>query len=207
MVSSDTSEQLFRSRGTASISWRLSPVTRKAVLALHIAAAGGLVGATASVMIVAIKAAGLVSDDAHALYESGLTLAFALAIPFSFVSLLTGVLLGVGTSWGLLKYYWVVAKLALIVAVILMGALAVGPWLQQLADDTAPGLKKASLGDARWYLTLAGAVNLFFILAALGLGVFKPWGRIRKSNQTDTQPEVGESRLQPNRRGNDHDPR
>jgi hypothetical protein len=44
-------------------------------------------------------------------------------IPLSFAALLTGVLLGLGTKWGVLRYPWVTTKLLLIVSVIAVGAL------------------------------------------------------------------------------------
>jgi hypothetical protein len=170
--------------GAATSCWRLAPRYRKAILGLHIISAGGLVGATAGVIVLSLRAATAGHADAHALYESGLALAFILAIPSSFASLLTGLLLGLGTAWGVLRYYWVVAKLALLIAIILMGALAVGPGLDHLADDSAAGLEMAGLGDLRHYLTMAGAANLAFILGAIGLSVFKPWGRIRPIRRT-----------------------
>lgn len=177
-------------------SWRLPPAWRKGFVGLHVVSSGGLIGATAGVIILALRAATAGHTDAHALYESGLTFAFALAIPFSFGSLLTGLVLGFGTPWGVLRYYWVVAKIALLIAIILTGALAVGPGLERLADDSAAGLQKAALGDDRYYLTLAGVANLVFILTAIGLGVFKPWGRIqlgrRSRAASRSRPEVNQ---------------
>ena len=80
---------------------RLSPRARKAVLALHVGASVALIGVTGSVLIVALRAAGADrASEAHALYTSAQMLAFALAIPFSLTSLATGVVLGLGTRWG-----------------------------------------------------------------------------------------------------------
>lgn len=117
-------------------------------------------------------------SDAHALYASIEALAFALAIPFSVISLASGIALGLGTHWGVLRHRWVAAKLALQVAIILTGALAVGPLTARLADAAAaPGTLE--LGAARWLMPLAAAVNLTFALTAVGLSVFKPKGRLR----------------------------
>jgi hypothetical protein len=107
---------------------RLSPRARKAVLTVHVGVSVALIGVTASVLIVALTAAGAESaGDAHALYSSAQTLAFALAIPFSLMSLATGLALGLGTRWGVLTYWWVTSKLALQLAIILTGALVVRP--------------------------------------------------------------------------------
>ena len=156
---------------------RLSPRARKAVLTVHVSVSVALIGVTASVLILALTAAGAErAGDAHALYSSTQTLAFALAIPFSLTSLATGLVLGLGTRWGVLSYWWVTTKLALQLAIILTGALVVRPSVQALIDRSADG---GPLGAARWELTVAGAANLTFAVAAVALAVFKPGGRLR----------------------------
>ena len=158
--------------------WRFGPKLRKAILAVHVATSVALIGNTASVIVIAIRAGTSDAADAQPLYQSGLELAFVLAIPLTFASLITGLALGLGTRWGLLRYYWVVTKLALLVAVILTGSLAVGPWLRHLADASGNGLEHEALGAERWQVTLAGAANLVFVIAAVCLAVFKPWGHL-----------------------------
>ena len=159
---------------------RLSPRARKAVLTVHVAVSVALIGVTASVLILVLTAEG--AGDAHALYSSAQTLAFALAIPFSLTSLATGIVLGLGTRWGVVTYRWVAGKLALQLAIILTGALVVRPSVQALIDRTADG---RPLGAARWELTIAGAANLTFAVAAVALAVFKPGGRLRRGLATD----------------------
>lgn len=162
---------------------RLSPRARKAVLTLHVGVSVALIGITGSVLIVALRAAGADSaTEAHALYATAQTLAFALAIPFSLTSLATGIVLGLGTRWGVLTHRWVAGKLALQLAIILTGALVVGPSVQTLIDRTAAG---RPLGAARWELSVAGAANLIFAATAVGLAVFKPGGRLRTRRVTD----------------------
>ncbi len=159
--------------------WRLSSGARKAILTLHVSVSVALIGVTGSVLIVSLRAAGADSSaDAHALYVSAQTLAFALAIPFSLTSLATGLGLGLGTRWGVLRYWWVTGKLALQLAIILTGALVVRPTVQALIDRTDAG---AALGAARWELTLAGVANLAFAIAAVALAVFKPGGRLHRT--------------------------
>ena len=86
------------------------------------------------------------------------------------------IVLGLGTRWGVLRYWWVTSKLALQLAIILTGALVVRPSVQALIDRSADG---GPLGAARWVLTIAGAANLTFALTAVALAVFKPGGRLR----------------------------
>jgi hypothetical protein len=162
---------------------RLRPRARKAILTLHVSASVALIGVTGSVLILALTAAG--ADDAaqaHALYASAQTLAFALAIPFSLTSLATGVALGLGTRWDVLSYRWVAGKLALQLAIIVTGALVVGPSVQVLIDRSADG---RPLAAARWELAVAGAANLIFAAVAVALAVFKPGRRLRGLTVTD----------------------
>jgi hypothetical protein len=157
---------------------RLRPRARKAILALHVSVSVALIGVTGSVLILALTAASADrAGDAHALYSSAQTLAFALAIPFSLTSLATGIVLGLGTRWGVLTYWWVASKLALQLAIIVIGALVVRPSVQALIDRAADG---RPLGAARWELAIAGAANLTFAVTAVALAVFKPGGRLRR---------------------------
>jgi len=156
---------------------RLTPRARKAILTLHVSVSVALIGVTGSVLIVALQAGSADrAADAHALYASARTLAFALAIPFSLTSLATGLALGLGTRWGVLRYWWVATKLALQLAIIATGALVVRPSVQALIDRSGDG---RPLGAARWELAIAGAANLTFALAAVALAVVKPGGRLR----------------------------
>ncbi len=50
------------------------------------------------------------------------------------------------------------------------------PSVQALIDRSAEGGPR---GAARWELTVAGAANLSFAIAAVALAVFKPGGRVR----------------------------
>ena len=163
--------------------WRLSSGARKAILTLHVSVSVALIGVTGSVLILALTAASADSAaDARALYAAARTLAFALAIPFSLASLATGIVLGLGTRWGVLTYRWVAGKLVLQLAIILTGALVIRPSLQALIDRAADG---QPLGAARWELSVAGAANLTFAAVAVALAVFKPGGRLRAPRVTD----------------------
>ena len=57
-------------------------------------------------------------------------------IPLSLGALLTGIGLGLGTKWGVLRYPWTTAKLILILTVILMGAFILGPSVEQMRDGS-----------------------------------------------------------------------
>ena len=93
----------------------LSPRIRRSVLTLHIVASVGLLGDVAAVLAVNLRAAAT-ADPAFATAAYDLLGMFSLVfgIPLSLVSLATGVILGLGTKWGVLRHVWVAAKLALL---------------------------------------------------------------------------------------------
>src|SRR5215210_2967423 len=93
--------------------WRLGARTRKGVLAVHIVSAGVWIGIDV-VMAVLIFTALLADDDTKALCFRALEL-FAVwsLLTAGLVCLVSGVVLGLGTKYGLVRYWWVVIKLVL----------------------------------------------------------------------------------------------
>jgi hypothetical protein len=142
---------------------RFSRRTRNVVLTVHIVVSVGLLGDSAGFLAVSIRRA--VSDD-PAFVDASLdllgTFALFFGIPLSFLSLLSGVALGLGTRWGIFRYPWVVAKLVLIVTVIAVGAIVLRP---VLTDENSPGSAPLIIGSAYDVVALAIATTL---------GVFKP---------------------------------
>ena len=59
-------------------------------------------------------------------------------IPLSLTSLATGLVLGLGSKWGVFRYRWVTAKLLLNLSVILVGAFLIGPTTAALATAATP---------------------------------------------------------------------
>jgi hypothetical protein len=161
---------------------RMNARARKAVLAVHIGSAGAWIGVDVAMAVVVFTA--VISDDdrTRALCYQALKL-FAVW-PLFVVGLLclaSGVVLGLGTRFGLVRYWWVATKLALSVLLISLVPLALRPGLDRLSDlgrELAAGhLVTASVGDMIYPPIVSPAALLF----ALVLAVFKPWGRIRRS--------------------------
>jgi len=152
--------------------------TRDVVLTIHIVVAVGLLGDSAGFLAVAIRRA--MSDDpafVDASHDLLGTVALFFGIPLSFLTLLTGIALGLGTSWGVLRYPWVIAKLVLIVTVILVGATILRP---VLADS----------GNPSSTLLIAGAAyDVAALATATTLAVFKP-GRARRRSRHEAPDQV-----------------
>jgi hypothetical protein len=143
---------------------------RKPLLLVHITASVALLGATASSLLLAIVAA-TDASLADSAYELMSLQSLVFGIPLSFIALGTGIALGFASKWGVLRYRWVTAKLVLMLAVILNGALVLGPTTSQRMDGA---------GSA-WGLVLDVSVQAAMLLAANFLSVFKPGGRLRPS--------------------------
>jgi predicted integral membrane protein DUF2269 len=160
---------------------RLTARARKLALVVHVVSSVGLVGSSAGVLILALSAAA--ADEAvvaHALYVSMRTAVFAVAVPFSFIALGSGIVLGLGTKWGVLRHGWVTAKLVLLVVIILTGVLVVRPSMEHvIAATSAPGAKP-DLGASQWEPAAAAASNIVLAVAAVVLAIFKPGGRLRR---------------------------
>jgi hypothetical protein len=150
--------------------------TRNVVLTIHIVVSVGLLGDSAGFLAVAIRRA-LSDDPAFVDASHNLLGTFALffGIPLSFLTLLTGIALGLGTRWGVLRYPWVIAKLVLIVTVIVVGATILRP---VLADDGNPSSTPLIIG---------AAYDVAALSVATALGVFKP-GRARRRSTQRTLP-------------------
>jgi hypothetical protein len=144
----------------------LSPRVRRAVLVVHIVASVALLGDAASYGLIAVRASA--ADDpafAAAAYDLLADAGLVFGIPLSFAALISGVVLGLGTKWGVLRHAWTTIKLGLLVSVILVGALVLGP-----------GAEAAGEGDAgaRVRLIAGSAWDVLALGVATGVSVFKP---------------------------------
>ncbi len=151
--------------------WR--PFTRRVLLTAHIVSSVGLLGASSALLMLAIT--GATTSDAQ-LADSAYTLigrfGFVFGIPLSFSALFTGIALGLGSKWGVLRYPWVTTKLVLLVTTILSGALFIGQGSEQMVNGD---------GGAETQLVVAGAYNVVALVISTVLSVFKPGRRRRRA--------------------------
>jgi uncharacterized membrane protein len=165
---------------------RLSRDARKLVLSIHVTASVALLGTTAATLVLALRAA--TTDDvalADTTYRLMQTLSLALNIPLSVIALVSGIVIGLGTKWGVLRYGWVTIKLALLLVVIAVGALVVGGGVEE-----AVGASGDVAASVRWRIVGGGAVALSALAGATVLSVYKPGGRWR--GRAGRDPEAGQ---------------
>jgi hypothetical protein len=159
----------------------MSPRLRSFVLTLHVTCSAGLIGAVAGFL--ALGVAGLISEDAvvvRATYVAMELITWSILVPLSFASLLTGVVQSLATPWGLFRHYWVLAKLLLTVAVVIILLLQTEPISYMAAVAAKTTLSSVDLRDLRLSLVLphagGGLLVLFLIIM---LSVYKPRGLTR----------------------------
>jgi hypothetical protein len=161
---------------------RASPRVYRLLLTTHVLVSGVWLGVAVAKLTLAVVAlttgAPAVSD---ALYSSMrvVYLAFPSA---SVATLVTGVLLSLGTKWGLLRHYWVATKLALSIGVIVTGVALADRLVQESIAASGGGVVGAAAitevvsAPATLLISLSVAHALMLGFATV-LSVYKPWGR------------------------------
>jgi hypothetical protein len=157
----------------------MAPRLRKFALAAHLAFSVGWIGAVAG--YIALDVAAATSQDAQTLRSAYLAMeliAWYVIVPLSLASLLTGLVMSLGTKWGLFRHYWVLISLLLTViatVVLLAETQTIGYFADMAADPTTSGDDLRALGSTLVH-SVGGAVVLLMILV---LNVYKPRGMTR----------------------------
>ena len=151
------------------------------MLTVHILGAGAWIGIDVVLGVLVFTAMFTSNPDTAALCYRVLEL-FAVwpLIAAGLVTLVSGVVLGLGTKYGLLRYRWVAVKLALNVVLVGLVVFALRPGLveaaaygEQLAAGGPPTLDVGNLA-------FPPVVSGMALTIATILSVFKPWGRLRR---------------------------
>jgi uncharacterized membrane protein len=162
--------------------WRLGGRARKTVLLLHIIAAGTWFGLDVAMAILVFTAIFTESAEvrAHTLQSLRLVTVWPM-FSAAMLSLITGLILGLGSKYGLLRYWWVAIKLALN---IILSTLIVTALRGEVAKAADLGSQLAAGADLDWNFSnmlYPPIVSPTALTVAFLLAVFKPWGRIRRS--------------------------
>jgi hypothetical protein len=161
------------------VRWRMRPRTRKGVLVAHIVAAGAWIGL--DVMLgVLIFTPLLTSDTAvAALCYQVLPLLLWPILLSGLMCLVTGIVLGVGTHHGLVRYWWVLVKLILNVVLTLLVLVLLRPGLDEAAEAGRQLAAGRPAGVDMSNMVFPPIVSGVSLVVATVLAVYKPWGRVR----------------------------
>lgn len=160
----------------------MAPHLRKFALTAHVASSVGFLGAVAGFLALAV--AGLTSPDAQMVRAAYLAMEFitwSVIVPLSFAALLTGLVLALGTKWGLFRHYWVLVKFLLTVFTVLVLLLQVQPisYIAAGAAAAEAALSGADLRGVRSSLITHATGGLVVLLVTTTLSVYKPRGMTR----------------------------
>lgn len=158
--------------------WRRGARARRGVLVVHIAAAGTWLGI--DVVLAVLVGTALFEPDVAAAVTALRALTFLVwpLLAAGVLCLVSGVVLGLGSKWGVVRYRWVAVKLVLNVVLVVLVAVLLRPAVADAGELAAgwAGAVPPPVGD----LVYPPIVSTTALLVAMTLSVVKPWGRIRR---------------------------
>lgn len=149
--------------------------SRQLLVFVHVVVSVGWMGAGAANVVVAATATSTASAWTRAVsYQLIERIDTYLIIPLAFATLISGLIVSWATPWGLTRYWWVLAKLLLTVAIIAFSTFGLGVWLQESIQATSGSVGRSAVGA---YLVYGAGLNIVAFLFVTWLSVAKPWGR------------------------------
>ena len=147
------------------------------MLAVHLTVAVGWIGSVITFLVVVVVAMRSDDGDLRSAWTALDWMADFAIVPLALLAFVSGIVLAVGTPWGLFRHYWVTISLALTtvaVAVLLSNV--------QTVDHYAALARRGELGSLRdglrTELVHAGA-GLCVLLVVQVLNLYKPRGLTR----------------------------
>jgi hypothetical protein len=153
----------------------MTPALRRLTFTTHITSSVGWIGAVMAFLALAVI--GFTSNDEVKVRGSYLLMAPAawfVLVPLAHASLLSGIILSLGTTWGLFRNYWVVLKLGITVFSTVILLVYMGTFRQMAGVAADPVLDLAAVRNAS--PILHAILALILLIAATVLGVYKPFG-------------------------------
>ena len=153
----------------------MAPGVRKLALTVHLTTTLGWLGAV--LVFAALAVIGLTSQQAQTVRGVYLVMepaAWLVLLPLAFASLVTGLIQALGTSWGLLRHYWILFKLvmAVFITVVLLIYMETFRSMADVAADPGVGIAAVRNASPLIHALLASLV----LLVATVLAVYKPQG-------------------------------
>jgi hypothetical protein len=155
----------------------MAPPVRKLVLAAHLTFSVGWIGTVVVYLALGIAAVSSESDQTIRSAWTAMELTgWYVIVPMALASLLTGLVMALGTRWGLFRHYWVVISfgLTLFSTVILILHM----------PDVSSQAERAQQVEGAHLQALGGdlghpAIGLGVLLAIQVLNIYKPRGLTR----------------------------
>lgn len=159
---------------------KLSRPARRAHLVTHVVASAGWLGLTVGLLALGITA-NTTGDPAmvEASVRAMKLFADRLLLPIAFLTLLSGLMLSLGTPWGLARHRWVWTKFWLTLATTTATAFALRPGVSAAAEAASAGHALPDGGD----VLIGPVVSLTAYVFMTVISVVKPWGLTRRGRR------------------------
>jgi hypothetical protein len=152
----------------------MSPALRKLALTIHLITSVGWVGAVIAYLSLGIAA--VTSSDTETIRAAWTAMdvtGWWVIVPLAIGALVTGLVMSLGTRWGLIRHYWTLISLAVTVlcTVVLVLHMPSVSAMTKMASNVE-GTRLRALGGDLFH----PAVGLVLLLAVTVLNVYKPAG-------------------------------
>jgi hypothetical protein len=155
----------------------MAPRLRKAMLAVHLTCSVGWIGTVMAYLALGLTAVNSEDDNTiRAAWTAMERIGWWVIVPLALLSLVTGLVMALGTRWGLFRHWWVIFSLVLTgfaVAVLLLHM----PTVSATADQaqTVDGTALVALGGDLGH----PSIGLVVLLGVQVLNLYKPRGQTR----------------------------
>jgi uncharacterized membrane protein len=159
---------------------KLGRPARRAVLVVHVTASASWLGLTLGLLALGTTAAGTGSAvTVEASVRAMKLFADWLLLPVAFLTLLSGLVLSLGTPWGLVRYRWVCTKFWLTLATTTATVFALRPGVNSAVAAVAAGGPLPDSGDVLFGPVVSLSAYVFMTV----ISVLKPWGLTRRGRR------------------------
>jgi uncharacterized membrane protein len=165
---------------------KITTLQKNWLLSLHILFSSIMFGGNVVFLIASISAATTSDQQVFQACYTIMHLLSKTTVRASAVgTVVTGILLSVWTHWGLLKYYWIIAKEVLTLFSVALGVVGIYMWTKQTAAlSSAQGflaLHDPVFTSKNSMLWIGIVLQIISLAALIIISVFKPWGKRKRA--------------------------
>ena len=170
----------------------LTTSARKLSITAHVVSSVGWLGSVAAFL--ALSVAGATSRDGDVVrgaYVSMNVIGQFVIVPLSLASVSTGLIVSLGSSWGLFRYYWVLMKLLLTIGATVLLLLhqftaVSGAARRVVQQQSTVG---PTVGPLATQLIVDAGLGFLVLLVTTVLSIYKPWGRTRHGRRVERRKQ------------------
>ncbi|MBT2878452.1 hypothetical protein OHB37_14390 [Streptomyces albidoflavus] len=155
---------------------------RKIVLTAHVAISVGWLGLVTGMFAMSVSGATTGSAEQQAAMYRTMSMLDEIFLGMtSMFALITGIVVGAGTKWGLLQRRWVAVKFFLTMGVMILGFGVIHQLIlraNELVDAGAP-VRGGELDTVGWSMAGSAALAVVSLVFMTAVSTYKPWGPTR----------------------------